>query len=1465
MPVLYPPVGRVPSSLAASDMAQAMSDADSVSPTPTMSEGTAPPAGVDVEKAMSDYETLRRSLSRTRKNQPSDPPSDLEKQDPSSSSFDLLAYLRAEDSDAEAAGFKRKALGVAWDHLQVVGEGGEKMFIYTFLDACRDFFALPYNVVRQIAGLDKATPRNLLHDFSGCLVPGEMCLVLGRPGSGCTTFLKTIANQRSGYMAVNGKVSYGGIPAAVMAKRYRGEVVYNQEDDVHAATLTVAQTLAFALKLKVPGKLPPGKTAADARQEIREVLLRMLGISHTKDTKVGSAFERGVSGGERKRVSIAEMMATRATVTSWDNSTRGLDASTALDYAKALRVLTNVHQMATFVSLYQAGEGIYEQFDKVLVIDEGRQVYFGPAREARQYMVSLGYADLPRQTTADYLTGCTDPNERKLAKDRTLDDVPSTSEALEAAFRNSEIHARMVAERDAYVAKSEEDEKERRDFEEAVATEKHKGVRKKSVYTASFPAQVWALAARQLRLRLQNHADLIFLFSSNIIISLIIGSVFYQLPQTAAGAFRRGGGIFLGVIFNGFQAFTELPSQMTGRPITWKHKSFALYRPAATTVAAQLADVPINMAAIFVFALVLYFMMGLVYDAGAFFTYYLIVATTFFTTSAWFRLFGTLCRNYDQANRYVSAIVTFFELYSGYLIPIYAQKRWLFWISYLSPFQYGYAAALANEFKRLNLTCDGDYIFPNSLDGELPQYPTTLGDNQVCTLAGATPGSNIIPGRDYISAAYGYEVSEQWRNWGILVAMFAGILIIQAICAEVIPDGNSIPQVDVFQHENKERKELNEKLQKNKAAYRKGEMEQDLSGLIQTRKPFTWEDITYTVPVPGGKRQLLDHVFGYVRPGELTALMGASGAGKTTLLDVLADRKTIGVIGGDRLVAGRPCGPEFQRGTAYVEQQDVHEWTATVREALRFSAYLRQPAHISKAEKDAYVEEVIQLLELEDKADAMIGNPGFGLDVEARKRVTIGVELAAKPQLLLFLDEPTSGLDGQSAYNIVRFLRKLAAAGQAILVTIHQPNALLFENFDRLLLLKKGGRCVYFGDIGKDSHVLRDYLARNGAACPDDANPAEFMLEAIGAGSSKQYGDKDWADIWLDSTEFAETKRTIEQLKQEGLAMPDDTDPSLKRTYSLGFWQQLAIVTRRTLTSFYRSADYGWTRFFNHGALGLTIGLTYLQLGNSQQDMQYRLFALFYLVTLPAILIAQIEPLFLHNRAIFVRESSSKMYSPAVFGLTQLIAEMPYSVICAVLFYLVFYFPIGLNYSSDRAGYHFAFVLLLEIYSVTLGQMFAALSPTEYIAEQMVPFALVIFCLFCGVTVPPNDMIGFWRTWMLPLNPFTWVVEGTLVNELHQLEVVCNDRELRVFNPPSGQTCQEWAGAFVDASTGYLTNPSATSACEYCEYANGDEFAATYNWYWEHRGRDIGIFLCYVVFNALVTVAASRFLRYAKR
>jgi ATP-binding cassette subfamily G (WHITE) protein 2 (PDR) len=220
-----------------------------------------------------------------------------------------------------------------------------------------------------------------------------------------------------------------------------------------------------------------------------------------------------------------------------------------------------------------------------------------------------------------------------------------------------------------------------------------------------------------------------------------------------------------------------------------------------------------------------------------------------------------------------------------------------------------------------------------------------------------------------------------------------------------------------------------------------------------------------------------------------------SGAGKTTLLDVLASRVTMGVVTGQMLVDGRQRDTGFQRKTGYVQQQDLHLATSTVREALNFSAILRQPRSTPHNEKLAYVDEVIKVLEMESYADAIVGVPGEGLNVEQRKRLTIGVEMAAKPALLLFLDEPTSGLDSQTAWSICALLRKLADNGQAILCTIHQPSAILFQEFDRLLFLAAGGKTVYFGEIGENSKTLTNYFERNGSQiCGEEENPAEWML-----------------------------------------------------------------------------------------------------------------------------------------------------------------------------------------------------------------------------------------------------------------------------------------------------------------------------------------------------------------------------------
>jgi ATP-binding cassette subfamily G (WHITE) protein 2 (SNQ2) len=523
---------------------------------------------------------------------------------------------------------------------------------------------------------------------------------------------------------------------------------------------------------------------------------------------------------------------------------------------------------------------------------------------------------------------------------------------------------------------------------------------------------------------------------------------------------------------------------------------------------------------------------------------------------------------------------------------------WLSWIRWINPVQYGFEALLSNEFYNLQIECVAPML--------VPEGPNVSSQYQSCTIQGSQPGSTTVSGADYIMTAYSYTRAHLWRNIGIIIAFWIFFVVMTAIGMEFQKPNAGGGAVTVFKRDQAPKSvakaiEANDTLQDEE----KGELNitappidkeigaldsgESAKGVAANETVFTFQNVNYTIPYEGGERQLLRSVNGYVRPGRLTALMGASGAGKTTLLNTLAQRISFGVVTGDFLVDGNPLPKSFQRSTGFAEQMDIHEPTATVREAFRFSALLRQPKEVPIEEKYEYVERIIDLLEMRDIAGATIGRIGEGLNQEQRKRVTIGVELASKPELLLFLDEPTSGLDSQAAYNIVRFLRKLADAGQAILCTIHQPSAVLFEEFDELLLLKSGGRVVYHGPLGKDSRHLIDYFEHNGAKkCPRSMNPAEYMLEAIGAGDPNYRGN-DWADIWENSSDYQERVKEIQRLLEERRNATGNRVAEDDREFAMPLGTQIVAVVKRCFTSYWRTPQYMIGKFALHIITGKSL------------------------------------------------------------------------------------------------------------------------------------------------------------------------------------------------------------------------------------------------------------------------------------
>jgi ATP-binding cassette, subfamily G (WHITE), member 2, SNQ2 len=201
----------------------------------------------------------------------------------------------------------------------------------------------------------------------------------------------------------------------------------------------------------------------------------------------------------------------------------------------------------------------------------------------------------------------------------------------------------------------------------------------------------------------------------------------------------------------------------------------------------------------------------------------------------------------------------------------------------------------------------------------------------------------------------------------------------------------------------------------------------------------------------------------------------------------------------------------------------------------------------------------------------------------------------------------------------------------------------------------------------------------------------------------------------------------------------------------------------------------------------------------------------------------------------------------------------------AVGFFLPLYYLPGFQPAPSRAGYQFLIILIVELFSVTLGQTMAALTPSSFISSLLNPFVVIVFALFCGVTIPKPQIPKFWRLWLYELVPFTRLVGGMVSTELHDRVVECKAVEFNAFSAPDGLTCGEYmADFFANGGPGYIRD-NVTSACEYCAYRVGDEFYEPFGFSFEQRWRDLGILVAFIASNLVILFAASRFLNFNRR
>ncbi|AJU80986.1 ATP-binding cassette transporter snq2 [Saccharomyces cerevisiae] len=1366
--------------------------------------------------------------------------------------FDAHAIFESFVRDADEQGIHIRKAGVTIEDVSAKGVDASALEGATF----GNILCLPLTIFKGIKAKRHQKMRQIISNVNALAEAGEMILVLGRPGAGCSSFLKVTAGEIDQFAGgVSGEVAYDGIPQEEMMKRYKADVIYNGELDVHFPYLTVKQTLDFAIACKTPALRVNNVSKKEYIASRRDLYATIFGLRHTYNTKVGNDFVRGVSGGERKRVSIAEALAAKGSIYCWDNATRGLDASTALEYTKAIRIMTNLLKSTAFVTIYQASENIYETFDKVTVLYSGKQIYFGLIHEAKPYFAKMGYLCPPRQATAEFLTALTDPNGFHLIKPGYENKVPRTAEEFETYWLNSPEFAQMKKDIAAYKEKVNT-EKTKEVYDESMAQEKSKYTRKRSYYTVSYWEQVKLCTQRGFQRIYGNKSYTVINVCSAIIQSFITGSLFYNTPSSTSGAFSRGGVLYFALLYYSLMGLANISFEH--RPILQKHKGYSLYHPSAEAIGSTLASFPFRMIGLTCFFIILFFLSGLHRTAGSFFTIYLFLTMCSEAINGLFEMVSSVCDTLSQANSISGILMMSISMYSTYMIQLPSMHPWFKWISYVLPIRYAFESMLNAEFHGRHMDC-ANTLVPSGGD-----YDNLSDDYKVCAFVGSKPGQSYVLGDDYLKNQFQYVYKHTWRNFGILWCFLLGYVVLKVIFTEYKRPVKGGGDALIFKkgskrfiaHADEESPDnVNDIDAKEQFSSESSGANDEVFDDLEAKGVFIWKDVCFTIPYEGGKRMLLDNVSGYCIPGTMTALMGESGAGKTTLLNTLAQRN-VGIITGDMLVNGRPIDASFERRTGYVQQQDIHIAELTVRESLQFSARMRRPQHLPDSEKMDYVEKIIRVLGMEEYAEALVGEVGCGLNVEQRKKLSIGVELVAKPDLLLFLDEPTSGLDSQSSWAIIQLLRKLSKAGQSILCTIHQPSATLFEEFDRLLLLRKGGQTVYFGDIGKNSATILNYFERNGARkCDSSENPAEYILEAIGAGATASVKE-DWHEKWLNSVEFEQTKEKVQDLindlsKQETKSEVGDK-PS---KYATSYAYQFRYVLIRTSTSFWRSLNYIMSKMMLMLVGGLYIGFTFFNVGKSYVGLQNAMFAAFISIILSAPAMNQIQGRAIASRELFeVRESQSNMFHWSLVLITQYLSELPYHLFFSTIFFVSSYFPLRIFFEASRSAVYFLnYCIMFQLYYVGLGLMILYMSPNLPSANVILGLCLSFMLSFCGVTQPVSLMPGFW-TFMWKASPYTYFVQNLVGIMLHKKPVVCKKKELNYFNPPNGSTCGEYMKPFLEKATGYIENPDATSDCAYCIYEVGDNYLTHISSKYSYLWRNFGIFWIYIFFNIIAMV-----------
>ncbi|KAJ8439251.1 hypothetical protein Cgig2_030186 [Carnegiea gigantea] len=1174
----------------------------------------------------------------------------------------------------------------------------------------------------------------ILRDVSGIIKPGRMTLLLGPPGCGKTSLLLALSGNLDKSLKIQGDIEYNGYKLKEFIPQKTS--AYISQQDLHIPEMTVRETIDFSARCQGVGSRAETMIEVCRREKQEGIIpdpdidayMKILGLDICADIIVGDAMRRGVSGGQKKRLTTGEMIVGPTKALFMDEITNGLDSSTAFQIVSCIQQLVHITNATALIALLQPAPETFDLFDDIILMAEGKIVYHGPRDCVLQFFEDCGFRCPSRKGVADFLQ---EVISRKDQQQYWFCEDPYSyvsADLFHDKWRTSSIGVVLHEEVSRPHAKTQGDED--------------------AICFSKFSLPKWKLfkacLSREFLLMKRNSFVYVFKLSQLVVVSLIAMTVFLRtrmrIDMLHANYYL--GALFYGLIILLVDGFPEVSMTIMRLPVFFKQRDLCFYPAWAYAISATILKVPLSILAAFLWTVLTYYTIGYTPEAGRFFRQLLLLSGVHFSSISLFRFFAAFFRTMVTATFASVILIMFVFIFSGFVIPRPSMPGWLKWGFWVAPLTYGEIGLAVNEF----LAPRWEKISPSN----------------------ATLGQEILQSRglqfdDYyywisVGALFGFSLL---ANVGYTLAL--SLLKAPGTSAAII-SREKLSQLQGLRDPGEDANSTTS----SKSSGPRNDAELDAlisSEFEQVLLILLWSQEMRERGFSEKKLQLLDGITGAFRPGVLTALMGISGAGKTTLLDVLAGRKTSGTIEGEIRIGGYPKFQDtFARISGYCEQTDIHSPQITVEESLIFSAWLRLPDNVDSKTKTFYrisftmcaqefINEVLEIIELDEVKDSLVGIPGVGgLSTEQRKRLTIAVELVANPSII-FMDEPTTGLDARAAAIVMRAVKNVVVTGRTVVCTIHQPSIDIFEAFDE--------------NIPGVPKIRHNY------------NPATWMLEVTSASAEIELGI-DFAEFYRNSVAYQKNEELVRQLSTPS---PSSKDLHFDSRFSRSVWDQYKACLWKQHLSYWRSPSYNLVRLIFATLSSLIFGLLFWKQGKSIENQQ-SLFTIFGSMFSGVIFLginncSNVLPYVATERTVVYRERFAGMYCSWAYSFAQVSVELPYLFSVALIFTVITYPMIGYYSSAYKVFWYFYAMFCTLLYFNYMGMMLVALTPNYQLASIISSAFYSMFNLFSGFLIP-QPHIPKWWLWLYYICPTSWTLNGLLSSQYGDIQ-----QGITVFGKPT--------------------------------------------------------------------------------